>query len=66
MKTSTKFAFASGILLGTVATSIFFARANTAVMLVDFGTQKCIHVDGDPSKCALYSKHDVIVMNSAF
>lgn len=66
MKTKTKLIFASGILLGTVATSIFFARANTAVMLVDFGTQKCIHVDGDPSKCSLYSKKDVIVKNSAF
>lgn len=66
MKTKTKLTFASGILLGTVASSIFFARAYTPVMLVDFGTQKCIHVNGDSSKCALYSKHDVIVKNSAF
>lgn len=36
------------------------------VMIVDFGTQQCLSVDGDPSKCELYSKHDVIVKNNAF
>lgn len=58
---------AIGFILGATAMAMFFQPSDAKpVMVVDFGTQKCLQVDGDAAKCSLYDKSDVIVVNNAF
>lgn len=58
--------FTAGFIAGLVAAYATHDSDAKPVMIVDFGTQQCLSVDGDPNKCGLYSKHDVIVKNNAF
>lgn len=69
MNTFVKYAiFTTGCIVGIcIAIAISsFAKPVPPVMTVDFGTQKCVNVDGDSAKCKLYSKHEVVIRNSAF
>lgn len=58
--------FIAGFIAGLTAAYATHEPDAKPVMIVDFGTQQCLSVDGDPNKCKLYSKHDVIVKNNAF
>lgn len=58
--------FTAGFIAGLAVAYATHESDAKPVMIVDFGTQQCLSVDGDPNKCALYSKHEVIVKNNAF
>lgn len=65
MKTVAIIIFTIGFISGAIIMALK-SQASEPVMTVDFGTQQCLHVDGDASKCSLYDKSDVIVVNNAF
>lgn len=65
MKTIATIIFILGFVCGAIIMALK-SQASQPVMTVDWASQQCLHVDGDASKCSLYDKSDVIVVNSAF
>lgn len=67
MKTTIAVISAVSFVLGAIAMAVVSQPSDAKpVMLVDFGTQQCISVDGDPHKCKITNKADAIIKNNAF